>query len=99
MTLLQTLKITCPLTKWKLVYALVYFTENTVMVSSFHYTHYLVSVLYFHTFKFKDPKFQLRSSLKVSADCYIGNFNFEPMVTSDARIHTLLRVHIMIIFK
>ena len=33
------------------------FTENTVMVSSFHFTHYLVSMFYFHTFKFKDPNF------------------------------------------
>ena len=58
------------------------FTENTLMVS-FHCTHYLVSM------------FQLRSSLKVSADCYIRNFNFEPMLTLHARIHTLLCVDIM----
>ena len=55
-SLLQTLKITCPLTKAKLEYVLVYFTENTVTVSSFHSTHYLVSMFYFHTFKFKAPK-------------------------------------------
>ena len=55
-SLLQTLKITCPLTKAKLEYVLVYFTENTVMVSSIHCTHYLVSMFYFHTFKFKAPK-------------------------------------------
>ena len=56
MSLLQTLKITCPLTKAKLEYVLVYFTENTVTVSSFHSTRYLVSMFYFHTFKFKAPK-------------------------------------------
>ena len=55
--------------------------------------------IFTHLFKFKDPKFQLRSSLKVSSDCYIRNFNFEPMLTSHARSHTLLREDIMIQFK
>ena len=36
---------------------------------TFHCTHYLVSMFYFHSFKFKAHKFRLRSSLKVSADC------------------------------
>ena len=44
--LLQTLKIACSLTKGKLLYTLVYFTENTVMVS-FHCTHYLISIFFF----------------------------------------------------
>ena len=58
--LLQTLKIACSLTKGKLLYTLVYFTENTVMVS-FHCTHYLISIFFFRSFKFKAPKFHLRS--------------------------------------
>ena len=41
--------------KWKLVYVLVYFTENIAMVLSFHSTHYLVST-YFFQFTLKAPK-------------------------------------------
>ena len=58
----------------------------------------LFPVIFFSHIYVKAPKFQLRSTLKMS-DCYIRNFNFGPMLTLHVRIHTLLRVEIMLKFK
>ena len=42
----------CMFFKGKLLYTLVYFTENTVIVS-FHCTHYLISISFFHNLSSK----------------------------------------------